>query len=184
LGRIFFFEWTVVIKWENVVHVKKQDDGIQFEVKEGPNPGTYDFEKLFNPDKAWSALVSLHNDTILDTPRPKPTPRQVTRNLRRMNSDPLRMSNYFNFDELPVALEETAEKIKDKRRYSRAVTEPMHEDIGTTEPMNEDVGTTGTTSKATLEKAWSTIVESTTSYAEVAVKVRGFKYCVANIMLP
>jgi hypothetical protein len=174
LGRIFFFEWTVVIKWEDVVHVKKQGDGIQFEVSGAPNPGTYDFEHLFNPDKAWSALVSLHNDTILDTPRPKPTPRQVTRSLRRMNSDPLRMSNYFNFDDLPVALEETAEKIKDKRRYSRAVTEPL----------NQDIGTTATTSKATLEKAWSSIVESTTSYAEVAVKVCGIGYCVANRTLP
>jgi hypothetical protein len=152
LGRIFFFEWTVVIKWEDVVHVLKQDNGVRVEVS-SPKPTTFDFEQLFNPDKAWSSLVSLHNDTIIDAPRPGPTPRSVSRSLRRGNSDPLlQLSKLFDFEEPPTIYEapSTDEKIES----------------------DTDTGTSTATAKTTtLKKEWSDILEDSTSYAAMAVEV-------------
>jgi hypothetical protein len=167
LGRIFFFEWTVVIKWEDVIQVRKHDDGVRIEVST-PKPATYDFQQLFNLDKVWSSLVSLHNDTILDTPRRAPTPRQITRGLRRMSSDPLRMSKYFNFDEEPAIFQDTSLYKSPPRRVSRTVSTPLsisnrHD---STEPV---VASTG--AKATLEKQWSVVLEDTIAYAETAVEV-------------
>jgi hypothetical protein len=142
LGRILLFEWTVVLKWDDVVKVCMKhppnwnksssrsssnnnnnkvtttaavtaveppfplNSGITIETR-GVNAMKYDFEKFFDASKALSILVSLHNDSILDlTPRAMPTPRVVSRGLRRMNSDPLRISNLFNFDDLPTTLEQ------------------------------------------------------------------------------
>jgi hypothetical protein len=164
LGRIFFFEWTVVIKWEDVIQVRKHDDGVRIEVST-PKPATYDFQQLFNLDKVWSSLVSLHNDTILDTPRRAPTPRQITRGLRRMSSDPLRMSKYFNFDEEPAICQDTPSYKSPPGRVSRTVSAPLSIQ-DSTEPV---VASTG--DKATLEKQWSVVLEDTTAYAETAVEV-------------
>lgn len=129
LGRFLLFEWTVVLKWDDVVKVCKKhppnwnnnsatnkqqtagpppttNSGITIETR-GKNAQRYDFERFFDESKALNILVSLHNDSILDlTPRAVPTPRVVSRGLRRMNSDPLRISNLFNFDDIPTALED------------------------------------------------------------------------------
>ena len=122
LGRFLLFEWTVSVKWEDVVHVnqvqnqKGNDVYIQVETRSslpvGKSPGgskanagtqVYLFERFFDVSKALNTLVSLHNDSMLDV-KTTPTPRQVSRGLRRTNSDPLRISNLFNFEDMPSAL--------------------------------------------------------------------------------
>lgn len=126
LGRFLLFEWTVSIKWEDVLHVvqkqnRKGDDvDIQIETRNNnlaspigklpagvgssstTNSGlqVYQFEQFFDARKALNTLASLHNDSILDV-KTTPTPRMVSRGLRRMNSDPLRISNLFNFEDMP-----------------------------------------------------------------------------------
>jgi hypothetical protein len=92
------------------------NSGITIETR-GENAQKYDFERFFDASKALSILVSLHNDSILDlTPRAIPTPRVVSRGLRRMNSDPLRISNLFNFDDLPTSMEEEDELVRARMR--------------------------------------------------------------------
>lgn len=91
-GKMFFLDWTVIVRWEDVISVKKRHTGVRFEVG-GANPNIYDFDGLFNPERAWSHLVSLHNDTIIDSPHrihEEPTPK--SQSFRRTNSDPLRSS--------------------------------------------------------------------------------------------
>ena len=124
LGRFLLFEWTVSVKWEDVVHVnqvqnqKGNDVDIQVETRSslpvGKSPGgskanagtqVYIFERFFDVSKALNTLVSLHNDSMLDV-KTTPTPRQVSRGLRRTNSDPLRISNLFNFEDIPSVLED------------------------------------------------------------------------------
>lgn len=100
-GRIFFFDWSVVVRWEDVIQVKKIETSVDVLVRE-PKGASHSFEKLFDPDKVWSSLVSLHNDNILDTPRKQATPRAMSRTLRRNNSDPYAiraLKLFYNTDE-------------------------------------------------------------------------------------
>ena len=173
-GRIFFFEWTVVIKWEDVVHVKRRNEGIRIEVR-APKPTFYDFEQVFNPEKVWSSLVSLHNDTIIDAPRKPgaPTPRQVVQSLRRRNSDPLQIAKIFDFSEPPTGLEGNSDLIKNLQKGSlvRSGSVPSPRDSLSTpsqDPMQEPNSPPG----AILEKQWSEIKGNTSSYAEAAIEVR------------
>ncbi|KAG7341301.1 protein of unknown function DUF4782 containing protein [Nitzschia inconspicua] len=107
LGRMLLFEWTVVIKWDEVRKVVKcvekgYENGIRIDAQQ---PGTtestkYYFERFFDSNKALGMLISLHNDSILElTSKMKPSARSLSRGLRRTNSDPLRISNLFNFDD-------------------------------------------------------------------------------------
>ncbi|KAL3909042.1 MAG: hypothetical protein SGILL_008248, partial [Bacillariaceae sp.] len=111
LGRILLFEWTVVIKWDDVAKVQKCNEkgienGIRIETR-GKNASKYYFERFFDCSKALGVLVSLYNDSILDlTQKVIPTPKVLSRGLRRNNSDPLRISNLFNFDEEPTSMQE------------------------------------------------------------------------------
>jgi hypothetical protein len=172
LGRIFFFEWTVVIKWEDVVHVTKHEDGIRVEVR-APKRGIYDFEQVFNPEKVWSTLVSLHNDTIIDAPpRKAPTPRQVSRSLRRMHSDPINISNVFDFSEPPTAM--TGDIFSPKTRKAsihRSVSGPTPEKAPAGNIDSSD-GSPSNVPKPALITAWSDILDDKASYTEVAVEVR------------
>ncbi|KAG7358179.1 protein of unknown function DUF4782 containing protein [Nitzschia inconspicua] len=107
LGRMLLFEWTVVIKWDEVRKVVKcvergYENGIRIDAQQ---PGTtestkYYFERFFDSNRALGMLISLHNDSILElTSKMKPSARSLSRGLRRTNSDPLRISNLFNFDD-------------------------------------------------------------------------------------
>jgi VAD1 Analog of StAR-related lipid transfer domain len=143
LGRFLLFEWTVVLKWDDVIRVstkygqqqqpapkdgsggggggtttngstgkgKQQqpadptDNGIRIETR-GENAKTYDFERFFDAPKALTVLASLHNDSVLGlSDLGLPSPRILSRGLRRMNSDPLQISNLFNFDDVPTGVE-------------------------------------------------------------------------------
>lgn len=146
VGRIFFFDWSIVIRWENVRQIRKQSSECVRVL--ASDIEVYDFEKLFDSDRVYSSLMSLHNETIIDTPRKSPTPREVTRGLRRNNSDPLRSSQKFDFNFTE----------KDNRANAEPVTTDNHQG-----PTQE---------KPELEKAWSTIMEDTSSYSETAVQVR------------
>mmetsp|Transcript_58663 Transcript_58663/g.143467 ORF Transcript_58663/g.143467 Transcript_58663/m.143467 type:complete len:683 (+) Transcript_58663:179-2227(+) len=144
LGRFLLFEWTVSIKWEDVIHVnqvqnrKGNDVDIQIETRSslpvGKSPGgskanagtqVYLFERFFDVSKALNTLVSLHNDSMLDV-KTTPTPRQVSRGLRRMNSDPLRISNLFNFEDMPSVLadkdDEATTTMKDFYKEANSTT--------------------------------------------------------------
>ena len=163
LGRIFFFERTVIIKWEDVVQVQKQENGVRFLLR---SKATHDFSKLFHPEKAWSSLVSLHNDSVIDKPIREPTPRQVTRSLRRMNSDPLKMT--FGFDDADKA--DSVRRPMTPRRQkrdvmSRTASEPIKSDEA-----EVDMPATGdeTDTKMSLEHKWSLAVEG--AYAQKAVE--------------
>lgn len=178
LGRIFFFEWTVIVKWEDVAQVQKQSGGIRVIVRT-PKPGIYEFEKLFNPEKAWANLVSLHNDTIMDKPRREPTPRQVSRSMRRRNSDPLRMSMMFN-DGPQTILEESdsfspkgESALRKKRELDmhRSVSVPMEKDLDTLNESvsHESVETSCSTIKVSLEKQWADVLDHSATYTETVI---------------
>ena len=78
------------------MQVQQRSDGVSFIVSSPPKPSSsYDFVNLFNAEKAWASLVSLHNDSIIGKTKREPTPRQFTRSLRRMSSDPTRMTCFF-----------------------------------------------------------------------------------------
>jgi hypothetical protein len=77
LGKFLLFEWTVVIKWEDVQKVKRKHIGqpnkwtaIRIDTSGGsngnPNPHVYDFEGFFDSHKALEVLITLHNDSMLD----------------------------------------------------------------------------------------------------------------------
>jgi hypothetical protein len=168
LGRILFFEWTVVVKWEDVVHVQKSGKGIRI-VARHPKEGTfYDFSQLHSPDRVWASLASLHNDAILDTRKStsfkSSTPRG--RSLRRMNSDPLLVASQvfdiFN-DDLPSKSAPSIDPsvksnfVRDHRSHSappRKSREEEEETIAT--PMK-------------LKTQWSQIAEDESSYSNCAV---------------
>lgn len=165
-GRIFFFEWTVVIKWEDVVRVLKQETGVRIEVS-SPNKATYDFEQMFNPDKVYSSLVSLHNDTIIGAPSSKRTPRSISRGLRRGNSDPLQLSQIFNFDEPPVVYEG---HVRDNysssiKKYSRTVSDPS------LEPVQGQDEASNILTPTSLKNKWSEVIEDLVSYSETSIEV-------------
>ena len=155
--------------------VQKQSDGIRFIVR-SPKAATYDFGELFNSEKAWSNCVSFHNDTILDKPRREPTPRQVTRSLRRMNSDPLRMS--IMFDAGDSGLVEKWPLKGDRRRddalLSRSASAPVEkEDIDIVkESISQESLDMSTASqrKSSLKNQWSSVMEDSASYTETAVE--------------
>ena len=122
MGRIFFFEWQVVLNWEDVVKVQKvMDRGIAIVVR-APKTTSYEFDKLQHRDRVWTWLVSLHNDSIIGS-HPRGDRREMTaaaassssstassalhggsrkisrRSLRRTNSDPFQLSQLaFDFD--------------------------------------------------------------------------------------
>jgi hypothetical protein len=115
LGRFLLFEWTVVLKWEEVTRVKrkapnnngKENSAIRIETSgNGANEnGIYDFEGFFDAQKAVDTLHNLHNDSILDTQKYSNRARYTKRGsvvpFRRTNSGPAgRISTLFNFDEI------------------------------------------------------------------------------------
>lgn len=181
LGRIFFFEWTVAVKWEDVTQVQKLSDGVRF-LARNPKSASYDFEKLFNAEKVWANLVSLHNDTIIGKPRKAPTPRQQTRSLRRMNSDPQKLlSLVAALDQPPTALEGTAiadDIISASSRpiypRSRSVIDrgESSRDVALHATTSQDANNTDveTAAHTTLEEQWSQIREDSTAYSETAVE--------------
>ncbi|OEU17988.1 putative chitinase [Fragilariopsis cylindrus CCMP1102] len=75
LGKFLLFEWTVIIKWEEVQKVKRKLIGnqkwtaIRIDTSGGsngnPNPHVYDFESFFDYHKALEVLITLHNDSML-----------------------------------------------------------------------------------------------------------------------
>ncbi|OEU06845.1 hypothetical protein FRACYDRAFT_252660 [Fragilariopsis cylindrus CCMP1102] len=75
LGKFLLFEWTVIIKWENVQKVKRKLIGsqkwtaIRIDTSGGsngnPNPHVYDFEGFFDSHKVLEVLITLHNDSML-----------------------------------------------------------------------------------------------------------------------
>ena len=120
LGRMLLFEWTVVIKWEDVLKVQKcSEKGYENAIRidtQGKNATKYYFERFFDTSKTLGLLVSLHNDSILDlTQSTAPTPKIMSRGLRRTNSDPLRISNLFNFDDAPIVAEESGAVIASEK---------------------------------------------------------------------
>ncbi len=127
LGRILLFEWTVVIKWDDVVKVQKcsekgYENAIRIETR-GKNASKYLFERFFDSSTALGILVSLHNDSILDlTQKVMPTPKIMSRGLRRNNSDPLRISNLFNFDDEMFALQQNEELVENIRSMKDEAT--------------------------------------------------------------
>lgn len=174
LGRVFFFEWTVVIKWEDVIQVQKQNDGVRFTIR---TKAVYDFVKLFHAERAWATLVSLHNDTVIDKRQREPTPRQVTRSLRRMNSDPTRMSFVFQDLDDELRFQNTsgsgiqASSHKQRRdTLSRSATVPVDKDMDVVEESvhpEESIDNKRDVHQQSLEKQWSTVID--TVYAETAV---------------
>lgn len=168
------------------MQVQKRSDGISFIVRY-PKPSSYDFVKLFNAEKAWASLVSLHNDSIIDKPKREPTPRQVTRSLRRMSSDPSRMSFVFdNGDGRPMLGEDDSGSnrgtaLRKKREIallSRSVSVPIEEDMNIVEePISRESFETESTTplsqknvKRSVEQQWSSVVEESVAYAEKAVE--------------
>ena len=175
LGRIFFFERTVVIKWEDVVQVQKQESGVRFLLR---SKATHDFSKLFHPEKAWSSLVSLHNDSVIDKPIREPTPRQVTRSLRRMNSDPLKMTFVFDDSDRTDSGQRPMTPRRQKRDVmSRTASEPMNsDDVQTDIPPTADE----TDTKTSVEHQWSLAVEG--AYAQKAVESHELPCCLDSFM--
>jgi len=164
LGRIFFFEWTVIIKWEDVIQVQKQEDGVRFHMcsNNGNLSSTtyYNFTKLFHPEKAWSRLVSLHNDSVIDKLQKEPTPRQVTRSLRRNNSDPLMMS--FVLDETNGVTDSDRRPIMTPRRKKRdLMVRTESEAIGSEDDdiAQQQQSPDNLDPKPTLKLQWSSVVE-------------------------
>ncbi len=166
LGRIFFFEWTVILKWEDIVQVQKRNDGLRLIVQ---SKAVYDFVNLFNAERAWASLVSLHNDTIIDQPRRGPTPRQVTRSLRRMNSDPMRMSFVFENPDDELRFSSSRGLPKRRETLSRSATVPMEEKMDQVpESLLGQKSHDIHSKQVSLEQQWSSIVEA--SFAETAVE--------------
>lgn len=183
LGRIFFFEWTVILKWEDIVQVQKSKRGICL-LARSPKDSTFEFEKLQNQDRVWSWLVSLHNDSIIGTPRGPTTARNSARKLRRNNSDPLRMStgSLTDLGDYPtgdVGLSvdgATVQAIPRDCTYKRTASAPMCNDtLDSTRKIvpkeSEESEPTASVSTTELEKQWSAMVENMSTYAEMAVEV-------------
>lgn len=179
----------MVIKWEDVVQVQKRSDGVTFVVR-SPKTASYDFIKLFNSEKAWASLVSLHNDSIIDKPRREPTPRQFTRSLRRMSSDPSRMSFVFDLNNTdddggPAsdgnALLGRRSALREKREASiilaRSESAPVGRDMDMVKETRsqESLETQSTPfsqnhTKRALEQQWSSVMEESALYSEKAVE--------------
>lgn len=120
LGRFLLFEWTVVLKWEDVTKVRRKAStptafdnsgvvAIRIETSVNnndnalPNEGVYDFEGFFDSEKALESLIGLHNDSMLDETDANKimiSKRGSVIPLRRSNSDPAKqISNIFSFDD-------------------------------------------------------------------------------------
>lgn len=147
-GRIFFFDWCQKISWTDVVQVKKRNSRRVDIVVKDPKGAIFTFDNLFDANKVWSSLVDLHSDSILDTP-PKPaTPREITRSLRRNNSDPFSCSKgSFSFEQ---------ESEEDQEELQVLTTVSTEGSMGT--------------SSVTEGLSWTSLVDDTTSYSQVAVK--------------
>ena len=67
LGQIFFFQWTLIIQWDNVMSVHKTNRGVAVRVK-APKVQYHEFEveTLAEQEKAWEWLVRLHNETVVE----------------------------------------------------------------------------------------------------------------------
>lgn len=145
-GRIFFFDWCQKISWIDVVQVKKKSlssvDIVVNKEATGTGTTTYTFDNLFDADRVWSSLVDLHSDSILDTPPKPPTPKEISRSLRRTNSDPFNFSKAVFDDEI----EGTEEENED----------PQMEILGNNS-MTEDL-------------SWTSLLHDAKSYSHTAVK--------------
>jgi hypothetical protein len=181
LGRIFFFEWTVILKWEDIVQVQKSKKGICL-LARSPKDSTFEFEQLQNVDRVWNWLVSLHNDSIIGTPRGPTTARNSARKLRRNNSDPLRMSmaslanfgDYTNDNVTGLSTDgATVQAIHRDFTYKSTVSAPMDDDMcdSTRKTVPKESEPTATVTKTELKKQWSAILEDVSTYAEMAVEV-------------
>jgi len=104
-GTYFLFEKKVVIEWDHVRRVEKnQNAGIDVVLRDET---VHVFGKLHAPDRVWITLVSLHNDALLDRPTRSMPP---SRSVRRRNSDPLLSSVALTGDDLPQTLDEEEEE--------------------------------------------------------------------------
>ena len=129
-------------------------------VKE-PKGSSYNFEKLFDPDKAWNSLVNLHNDNILDAPQKEPTPKARSRSLRRRNSDPLKaLKAFYSIDD-----EENESKMDSK------VAEPTPTASFESGTRKEASSSSKEEKQLEPEEAWSMLTKDTSSYSHTAVKV-------------
>jgi hypothetical protein len=195
LGRIFFFEWTVILKWEDVVQVQKSKRGICI-LARSPKDSTFEFEQLQNQDRVWSWLVSLHNDSIIGAPRGPTTARNSARKLRRNNSDPLLMSmtlleDFGDYtttttddDDVGLSLDYGApttsvqaqartQAIRRDFTYKRTASAPMGDDLfdATRKIVPEESEPMATVAQKELQKQWSAILEDRSTYAEMAIEV-------------
>ena len=134
LGKFLLFEWTVIIRWQDVLKVKRKQIGthakrdlIRLETRGGSNgntnPHVYDFEQFFDARKALQRLLTVHNDSYstIDSRSMSTSSSRTNANrnsglilggdshFRRRNSEPQQViSTLFNFDDLPlVAMDNT-----------------------------------------------------------------------------
>lgn len=100
LGSYFLFERKLVVYWDDVRLVQKVDQGVEIVCK---NDQKHYFSGIHGPDRAWSLLVTLHNDALLDRKGKRATPRSSV--LRRTNSDPwdtsIRTDDFFAIGSVP-----------------------------------------------------------------------------------
>lgn len=112
LGKFFLFDKKIYLKWVDV-KVQQTDQGVAIQTRDD-EPLIHEFIGIQKPERVWSALVSLHNQALLDRTRspahidgaldasqtPGSTrPRTVSaqpihrrKQLRRMTSDPNKLA--------------------------------------------------------------------------------------------
>jgi hypothetical protein len=75
LGQIFFFNWTLVVQWQDVISIHKTTRGVAVKVK-SPKIQLHEFEveTLADQAKAWDFLLRLHNDSVVGTSTDDGTP--------------------------------------------------------------------------------------------------------------
>jgi hypothetical protein len=103
VGKLFLFEKKMFLKWVDV-KVQQTDHGVAIQTR-ADEPVIHEFGGLQKPERVWSALVSLHNQALLDrtrSPGPEdqsPRERSATappvhrrKQLRRNTSDPSKLT--------------------------------------------------------------------------------------------
>lgn len=104
LGKFFLFDKKMFLKWVDV-KVQQTDQGVAIQTRDD-NPVIHEFMGIQKPERVWSALVSLHNQALLDRPAETKTDGRTTttraraqtavpvqrRQLRRMTSDPSKLA--------------------------------------------------------------------------------------------
>ena len=136
LGRFLLFEWTVILKWEDVTKVRRKvstptafynnpnNVAIRIETVAISSTTTapsasntsgggrfYDFEGFFDSQTTLETLIKLHNDSLLDNDEYHMsqiiTKRGSVIPLRRSRSNPAeQISNIFNFDDEVITMTE------------------------------------------------------------------------------